>query len=282
MNGHSDKKVIVALTCYNRSEKTVNCIESLVHGNPIIEFLFVVVDDNSTDDTVKRLKTLSEEVNIHLIETQGDLYYSRGMKKALDYIVSLESKEFFDYLLLINDDVDFYENCIERMIHESDRKNNAVIVGPTCDKNGSLTYGGVKYLDKKTIKNRKMGINDADEKCDTFNANCVLIPFALFSKVGSYDSHYIHSLGDYDYGLTISKQGVAIYTASQYCGECVNNSVKMTWRDKELTLLQRIKKKEHPKGAPTKQWFYFLNKNFGLYVALKHTISPWIKLIFGV
>ena len=41
--------ICAIITCYNRKEKTKNCIQSLVMNNVEINFSFVIVDDNSTD-----------------------------------------------------------------------------------------------------------------------------------------------------------------------------------------------------------------------------------------
>ena len=44
---------------------------------------------------------------------------------------------------------------------------------------------------------------------------------------------------------------------------------------------ERIKRKESIKGAPTKQWFYFLNKNFGVFSAIKGSVTPFVRIIIG-
>ncbi|WP_418747609.1 glycosyltransferase family 2 protein [Frisingicoccus sp.] len=277
MNNSFEKTVVVAMTCFNRADKTVNCIESLVNGNPAIDFSFVVVDDNSSDDTVDRLKMLSKGINIHIIETQGNLYYSRGMKKALDYILESNLKAEKDYLLLVNDDVDFYRNAIESLIQQSNE--GIVVVGATCDSSGKQSYGAVKYLKKGALSTRKVCTGETIQ-ADTFNANCVLIPIEAFICIGSFDEHYIHCLGDYDYGFKFSRSGYIIQSSKDYVGICDNNSIEGTWIDSSLGVVERLKLKETPKGLPTKIWWYYVNKHFGIVAAIEHSISPFIRIIF--
>ena len=50
--------------------------------------------------------------------------------------------------------------------------------------------------------------------------------------------------------------------------------------EKVLDIVKEFKK-ENIKGAPTKQWFYFLKKNFGYMAAVKGTLSPYIRILFG-
>ena len=95
------------------------------------------------------------------------------------------------------------------------------------------------------------------------------------------DEHYIHSLGDFDYGLSLKENGAKIYSSDHYVGTCNRNSIKGTWLDKSLPLKKRIALKETIKGAPAKQWFYFLKKNFGIGKAMVFTVTPYINLILG-
>ena len=89
----------------------------------------------------------------------------------------------------------------------------------------------------------------------------------------------MHSLGDFDYGLSLKKAGYEIYQSNSFVGTCNNNSNKGTWTDTTLNRTERIKRKESIKGAPTKQWFYFLKKNFGFFSAIKGTVTPYMRII---
>ena len=67
-------KIVVILTCYNRKEKTENCIRTLVSGNPNCEFVFVVVDDNSSDGTQEVISKMKDKFDIHLLRSSGGFY----------------------------------------------------------------------------------------------------------------------------------------------------------------------------------------------------------------
>ena len=74
-------KFCVLLTCFNRKEKTINCIKSLSQGNKS-QIDFIVVDDGSTDGTADALDNMakelyekdSEHVSIDVIRGDGGLY----------------------------------------------------------------------------------------------------------------------------------------------------------------------------------------------------------------
>lgn len=269
-------KILVIFTCFNRKDKTENCIHTLVDGNPDLEFTIIAVDDNSTDGTKQLLNKMKTSYDLHLIEGEGNLYYSGGMRIGMEYALKTVDQNY-DYVLMINDDVSFIKHGIEMSAKQSMEQNNAIIVGAMRNTEGKLSYSAIKYI--KGIKYEKVPIENWRENADTFNANCVLIPYQIFKKVGVIDKYYIHSLGDFDYGLQLKKDGYNMHVTKEYVGICNDNSNLNTWSDKTLTIKERIKKKEDIKGAPTKQWFYFLRKNFNLFIAIKGTITPFIRII---
>lgn len=273
-----ETKVSVILTCFNRKEKTLKCVESLIKGNPKVKFSFIIVDDQSTDGTVEELKKL--EYDIKIKNGNGKLFWSGGMRVGISEYLENDNKS--NYVLLVNDDVEFYDNILKKMIERSIANSDAVVVGATCDDLGNFTYGALKLND-----NRKRGlyyhINPTDEfiQCDTFNANCVLIKSSIIKTIGNFDDIYRHSLADLDYGFTIRRNGYNIISSNKFVGICHRNSTKGTWHDKSLSRLDRIKKKESIKGSPFKQWFYFMNKNFGYVAAVRYSISPYIRILLG-
>lgn len=268
--------VRVLFACHNRKYNTENCIRSLIKENPLVNFSFVITDDGSTDGTTEKLEELSLETDIVVLHGNGQLYYSGGMRMAMMYTINHYKEKHFDYCLLINDDVFFTKSCVSMMINQSIEQKKAVIVGTIVDVNGNQSYGAIKYI--KGIKYRRMSNDEWNITADTFNGNSVLIPAEAFMAAGAIDSHYIHSLGDFDYGLHLVKLGYKIFPSRDIVGICNRNSKTDTWEDKNLTIKERLEKKESFRGAPAGQWFYYLKKNFGVFQAFKCSVTPYIRI----
>lgn len=267
-------QVQVILTCYNRKDFTIRCIQSLQTKNHHAEMHYVVVDDASTDGTSEALHNMP--YSIEIIKGNGQLFWNGGMHKGLSTI--LETKSECEYVLLVNDDVVFFDGCIDQMIEQSQREGNAVIVGTTTDTNGETSYGGVRYTSRVRIKYVILEPADTPE-CDTFNANCVLIPYNVVKEVGNMDPFYKHAMGDFDYGMMIKRKGFKIHHTAFYVGECNNNAAEGTWTDPSLSRRERLRLKESAKGLPVRDWFHFANKNFGLFTAIYHSITPYVKIL---
>ena len=274
--------ITVIFTCFTRREKTLQCIKSLSGGNKDIAFQYVIVDDNSTDGTYEALEDLKRSgMTIDVLRGTGNLFWAGGMRKGIAYA---KENTDSDYYLLVNDDVDFMPEAISKMIQTlQDKKlgyqKDTVLVGPMCDKNGTFSYGGIRY--QNGIHYAEVKPSDEERRCDSFNMNCLLLPKHVFMEIPNFDEHYIHSLADFDYGLEMKRRGIPMYVYHEYVGVCPDNDLKGGWSDTSLSRLERLKKKESIKGAPFKPWFYFLKKNFGWTQALLHGFTPYVRIMLG-
>ena len=265
-------KVLGLMTCFNRKDKTVRALKNLIQGNPEIDFSFIVADDASTDGTAQALK---EFKTVTVLSGNGSLFYSGGMRLAIAEAKKTDDR--FDYCLLFNDDVDFADCSIEKLCAKDD---SVIWVGPTSDENGELSYGGVVKTSKWRPKTEiVMGDSPQGRVCDTFNANCVLIPWRIFQKLDNIDPVYTHSMGDFDYGFSAVKKGYEIRVSDNFVGVCPDNPVQASWRNTELSFKERIKRKESPKGLPTKEWFHYLNKNYNAVTAIVYSLIPYLRII---
>lgn len=264
-------KILAIFTCFNRRELTERSICTL-RENKDVTFDYVVVNDGSTDGTAEMLSALPD--NIDIINGDGGLFWNRGMYEAIEH--SKKAHPDYEYYMLMNDDTKFVPGIFDEMLPKLSK--DKVMVGAIRGEDGELSYGGIKYV--KGIKYLKYGPEAQDVRLDTFNANSVIIPHDIFMQVG-IDPYYQHSIGDFDYGLQISKKGYDIHMYEKYVGECNDTDLSKTWQNESLSKLERIKLKESRKGLPFKDWFHFLNKNFGLVTAVVRSITPYIRILLG-
>lgn len=270
-------RIYVLLTCFNRKDMTVRAIQTLSKDAEGVALTFVVTDDNSTDGTSEALKALPQ--NIKIIAGSGNLFWNKGMRVSMRY--AMKHKDDFDYVMLINDDVKFYAGVPRMLLSQMRKRDAKIIVGATTDPDGKLTYGGVKKKSPFFAKFENMPPREIPSYADTFNCNCVMMTKDAFLEGGLLDSHYIHSMGDFDYGFSFRKKGFFILNAETYVGICNGNDTKGSWRDPSISRIKRIKLKEGPKGLPWKDWFYFVKKNYSLPAAIYHSITPYIRILIG-
>ncbi|MGG3625216.1 glycosyltransferase family 2 protein [Bacillus gobiensis] len=252
-------KIAAVLTCFNRKSKTLNCIKKLNQQYQNIDIY--VCDDASTDFTSEAIE--KEYPKVRIIKSNGGLFWSKGMYQGMKSAIL----EDYDFYLMVNDDVDFYDNMLKTMINSYMLANHSCgIVGSTKSANSDkLTYGGSilqeKWnINKKTLLNPNRNI----QQCDFANWNCFLIDRSTIETVGLIDNKYEHGTGDFDYSCRMNKKGIPIYVATDYIGTCDRNTLVNTFSDNNLSRRKRISLLVSKKGLPIKSSFRFYWKNYKL------------------
>lgn len=265
--------IAVLLTCHNRKEKTLACLEALFQNHLPERFVLEVflVDDDSTDDTSFAVKATYKEIN--LIQGNGALFWNRGMILAWESAIK---KKDYDYYLWLNDDTTLVKSALNILLEYSQVVDNKkILVGATCSAiNGALTYSGFNFPQKKLYTNGTW------QNCDYFNGNIVLIPSFIYSKVGLLDNSFHHALGDFDYGMRASKLGF-IHALSPHCiGYCEDHVSEPIWRNHSIPLHRRLKSLYSPLGNNPFEFFIFDRRHNGLFFALLHFISIHFRSLF--
>jgi GT2 family glycosyltransferase len=269
----SKQNIAILLTCHNRKDKTISCLDALFKATLPKGFALEVflVDDGSTDGTSQVIKVKFPSVTI--IQGDGNLYWNRGMHLAWETAIQYRKH---DYFLWLNDDTILFKNALKEMIYDA-IKSNAIIVGTTISSSeDKLTYGG------RILKKGLVEPNGALQHCDYFNGNIVLIPQYVQAKIGINDTLFHHSLGDFDYGIRAKNNNINIYVAPKTCGICELNEGFKSWLRKDIPLKQRIKLLYSPTGNNPIEFFKFDNRHNGLLSACFHFITIHFRLLFLV
>lgn len=277
-----NKIVAVLLTCFNRREKTLTCLQSFFASNKPVGYLFDVylVDDGSTDGTGKVVK--ERYPNIEIINGDGDLFWAGGMRLA--WITALKRKEY-DAFLLLNDDVvlfrDFLENLLKTEIYSlSQRNKTGIYSGATIDKRtNKITYGGYKIITNHLImRNELLSPKDLPQQCELTNANILWVSKETVDSIGIFDERYTHGIADFDYSMQAVKKEVPVYLAPSIGGSCLHDHGK-PWKASSAPLKERLIYLKSPKGLAYSEYLYYLKKHFPLFLPYSF-VMLWLKTLF--
>lgn len=266
-------KIAVLLTCHNRKEKTIDCLDALLKSRLPMGYALDVflVDDGCIDGTSQAVHESYPQVNI--IKGDGDLYWNRGMHTAWE--IAAQTKDY-DYYLWLNDDTFVFDRALGIMLAAADSTNHqSIIVAASCAKaTGKLTYSG--FL---SSGERIMPANEFVQ-AHTFHGNFVLIPKYVFQKVGNLDPLFHHAIGDMDYGLRAIKLGIKSLITPGFLANCESNNAPVDWCLKSVPLKTRIKSLYSPLGNSQPYYYFrFELRHFGLLMALKHLFSIHLRLL---
>lgn len=279
------KEIAILLTCHNRKEKTINCLNSLYKAidliNNQIKFEVYLVDDGSTDGTSEEIAKYFSEINI--IKGSGNLYWARGMRLAWE--TAIKAYPNYDSFLLINDDVvfkeyflfnlfDTHKYCLEQFHQQG------IYVCSTMDPmNSKMSYGGTLIINKGIkVKSKKIIPTDIPIPCSMANANILLVTKEVVNTIGIFDPQYHHLFADYDYTLSASKKGIPVLVCPGIGGYCENDHGNR-WLSSGSTLNDRINYLYSFRGLSYKEQIYFLKKNFK-YQFPYNFVMLWLKTLF--
>lgn len=258
--------ICAVLTCFNRKEKTLECLRRLKTQEITFDadVKIIVVDDGSTDGTSQAISDRYPDVEV--IRGDGNLFWSGGMRKAIDQAASYTP----NFFLWVNDDTILYHNALQNLLStfyelKPDLDRMPIIAGSVRDpESEALTYGGSVHMNPLLLPLRFRLVQPKDRpvQIDIFNGNCVLVPFETYALIGNLHPNLIHDAGDYEYGLRAKKAGITSWICSGFVGTCTTNPVEGTWLDPELPLKRRYKLLFSIKGSPPGPRFHYY-KSYG-------------------
>lgn len=275
--------IAVLLTCHNRRETTLECLESLYKNTIPNNFSLDVflVDDGSTDGTGETVKLKFPDV--HVIQGDGNLYWNKGMRLAWETAARFKD---YDYYLWLNDDTLIDADGLIELLDCYDEAlklegNESLIVG-TCRNDSDIdtfSYGGRNH-DVPIIPNGSI------QKCNFINGNLVLVPKEIYNTIGNLSTLYTHTMGDNDYGLRALRAGFNCFITRRYIATCPANGLP-SWCNPKIPFVKRFKNLYSPKGLNMKEYMIFLKKHkrknwqFSVLKVFAKTISPTLYIYFS-
>jgi len=273
---HWVRTLAVLITCHNRKDNTLSCLERLDNQElpKDVKLKIYLVDDGSTDGTSEAVSKKFPDVN--LIQGDGNLFWNGGMRMAWEAAMN----HGYDYYLWLNDDTFLVPGAISQLLineRELQKRLNmpVILVGAMIDPDTArVTYGGMKRISKniKALRFSLMPLSDMPAPCDTINGNCVLVPYLITERIGVMSEDFTHGLGDFDYGLRAIEAGYTCWVAPGFLGTCSRNPSENTWYDPEVSIQERNKKLHNPTGNPPNEWLKFVRRHGG-----NVWIIVWVK-----
>jgi GT2 family glycosyltransferase len=269
-------KVGVLVTCHNRVERTVSCLDSMQGQveSADANVQVVLVDAGSTDGTREAVKDRFPEVTV--LARGPELFWNGGMRVAFAHAYEQDP----DLYLWLNDDVDLDTDALATLLatHErlaSERPNPCIVVGSTRDPITAVpTYGGVVRPDRwRPMRYELVQPGPEPRPAETMNGNCVLIPRDVVARIGSLSSAYTHGMGDYDYGHRAARAGCEVWTAPGTIGTCARNPPA----SRASSLEEHRQRVTSPTGGlPPGEWFTFVRRWAGPLWPV-YGVSPYIR-----
>jgi len=279
----ANPQIAVLITCHNRRELTLRCLERLAgqaHFDPANLFL---VDDGSQDGTGDAV--LARMPQAHVVRGDGSLFWNGGMRLAWD--AAKTAGRTFDFYLWLNDDVELAGDALAMLVADADqvvaRGEPVIVAGATADPvAGTVNYGAHRRPDPR--RPLRMGLVQPEGRpvpVDTVSGNVVLVSAAAEALLGNMSPAFTHIYGDLDYGLRAKAAGVPVLLASRTAGTCGSNPETGTSLDPALSKWQRLRRRwREADKLHAQDWRRFVRLHGGgPLVSLAHRAAPYLRIL---
>ncbi len=204
---------------YNCGDLAANCISSLSNAAPGLQLNIIIVDNNSSDDTIPYLK--SKYPNLTYIVNHDNLGYA----KAVNIGAKASNSEF---MIISNADVIYHKNSIANLYYFIKNNNDCAVASPQqIYPNGKWQYsygdfpGYFRAIKEITLlsqfirliksKTFKIGKSSVPFKVQYGDGAVMFVRRSDFNSVGGFDEDYFFFSEEMDFCFKLSKLKKYVY-----------------------------------------------------------------------
>lgn len=197
INNSMNPLLSIVILNYN-GEKYLKRTLPPLFGLSYPNYEILVIDNNSTDDSLEFLKTLEQ---IKIIENKVNLGFSRGKNIGV-------SNAKGDYVLLLDNDILIRDKNILNILIDNYSNKFAFMQIPLLDENESKTqyYGvyfpwhGITFLNKFIEMNKILNYPEKIIKVPAVTGGCMFFRKSVWNEIGGFDESQMFNIDDVDIG----------------------------------------------------------------------------------
>lgn len=209
----------IIIITYNCGDLAANCISSLKNAAPDLQFNVIIVDNNSSDDTIPFLK--SKYPNLTYIINNSNLGYA----KAVNIGAKASNSEF---LIISNADVIYHKDSISKLYSFIKNNNDCAVASPQqIYPNGKWQYSygdfpGFSRAMKELLlisqltrlfksKTFKIGKSNLPFKVEYGDGAVMFVRRSDFNSVSGFDEDYFFFSEEMDFCYKLRKINKFVY-----------------------------------------------------------------------
>lgn len=209
----------IIIVSYNTKEITGNCVESIFSSlkNSKLKAEVIVVDNGSTDNSVRKLKELSNKnQELRIIQNQDNLGFGKANNQGMKLADS-------DYILFLNSDTLVLDNAIEKLYNFYKHDENMInfLGGKLLNKDHTLQSSAGPFYTLPIIfaalflRGDYYGLTryspDKLKEVDWVSGACILSKKKYLSAINGFDENIFMYMDEIDLLYRAKKKGYRVF-----------------------------------------------------------------------
>ena len=189
-----EKQVLVVILNWNNWEETISCITSVLESS-FKNCHVVLVDNNSTDDSVEQIK--NKFPNLDILINSANLGYAGGNNTGLKKYLHSD----YDFAFIVNNDCILHIDCIRKLVdyYESLSEVDKIgFLGPLVfsssinDKTANVQFSGSYWSESSVSYKFSKDIlqDNTPIECPVVLGCSLFCSFELLREIGIFDERF--------------------------------------------------------------------------------------------
>lgn len=200
----------VIIVNWNTKKLLLECLESIVKQTQGINYEIIVVDNGSTDGSVKEIESRYNDITI--LHNKNNLGFAKANNQALRQARGR-------YALLLNTDTKIVSNVLKKLVDFADSKPNLGVAGPKLlNRNRSAQPSTAPFF---TLVNAFLWLFTGDRflysspksarRTDWVMGSAFLVKRGVIDKVGLLDEKFFMYVEEQEWCYRIKKAGFEVW-----------------------------------------------------------------------
>jgi len=209
---NNNVRLAIILVNWNRSDDTLNCLES-INLSTYQNYITIVVDNGSRSEEIIKLK--QSKSSFLLIEAGENLGYTGGNNRGIQHAIDIN----VEYILLLNNDTLISPDALDNIIRAADVDKQIGILSPKIlfhPARHIIWSAGTDFDDRFLMgyltgyKKEDVGQFNQERYVDYVTGCAMMIRSKVILEVGMLCDDYFAVCEDIDYCLKVRKAGYKI------------------------------------------------------------------------
>ena len=116
------KKILIQIPCFNEEKTLPITIKEIRNEVKLFDYQILIIDDGSTDNTLKIAKDLNVD---YIIQNKRNIGLGRSFQKGIDFA----KKNKFDFLINTDADNQYKAQYLDKLYEKINSSNSDIIIG---------------------------------------------------------------------------------------------------------------------------------------------------------